>query len=195
MIAYKVQRVTDPAAEPVSLARAKAHLRIEDGFTLDDELIGAYISAARDQAEKYCNRSFASADFFLLLPFLPGGSAVPVSLPDPLTSAVTEISYVDSNGDEQVLSPAEYTLDPDRQEIRPTSAWPSFATRPKVTYTAGPDASASPPETPPGSVIQAMLLLITDMYETREAQIVGSSIAQNPAAELRLSLHRVEMGI
>lgn len=194
MITYKVQRVTEPAAEPVSLATAKDHLKLEADFNLEDDLIAAYISAARDEAEKYCNRSFALADFFLLLDALPRGRK-PLHLPDPLTAEVNGITYLDESGTEQTLDPAGYTFDADRQHVRPAEAWPTYARSVKVSYSAGPDASASPPQVPPKSVVQAMLLLLTDMYEVRQAQVVGNMINANPAAAMRLSLHRVEMGV
>lgn len=192
MMRYKVQRVTDPAVEPVTLARAKEQLRIESGFTDDDDLIQAYIGSARDQAEKYCNRSFARADFFLLINEFPN-SDDPLHLPDPVTSAVSEISYIDENNVEQTVT--GFTLDTDRQQIRPDDAWPVPASGVKIKYTAGPDGSASPPETAPASVVQGMLLIITDMYEMRTTQVRGTIVTQNPAATMRLSLHRVEMGV
>lgn len=194
MITYKVQRVTDPAVEPISLAEAKEHLRIEPGFALEDDLISLYVSAARDQAEKYCNRSFALADFFLLLSRFPGGTA-PLTLPDPLTTAVSEISYIDSTGAEQVVDPGDYTVDTDRQQIRPAQAWPIGASSIKVDYSAGPDGSASPAEKPPKMVVEGMLLLVADMYELRTAQVTGSIITENPAAAMRFDLYRVEMGV
>lgn len=194
MITYKVQRVTDPAVEPISLARAKEQLRLEPDFTLDDDLIGSYISAARDQAEKYCNRSFALADFVLLCGRFPAGRQ-PLQLPDPLTTNVSSLTYIDDQGDEQTIDPSDYTVDFTRQEIRPTDFWPVPASSVLIGYSAGPDGSASPSEEPPQSVIQGMLLLITDMYENREAQFVGTIAADNPAAALRLHLHRVEMGV
>lgn len=194
MITYKVQRLTDPAVEPISRALAKEHLRLESDFTLDDDLIDAYISAARDEAEKYCNRSFALADFFLLVSRFPGG-ITPLHLPDPLITEVASIEYIDGDNAEQTLDASGYTFDAARQQIRTSDAWPVGATGIKVTYSAGPDGSASPAEEPPRSVKQAMLLLISDMYELRQSQITGSILTTNPAAAMRLSLHRVEMGV
>lgn len=194
MITYKVQRKTDPQVEPITLARAKEQLRLEADFTLDDSLIEFYISAARDQAEKYCNRAFALADFSLLLARFPAGSGA-ITLPDPDTADVTAITYVDETGTEQTVDPSEYTVDVARQQIRPAGFWPVGATSLLVEYSAGPDASASPAQEPPKSVVQAMLLLITDMYELRTSQVTGTIITENPAAAMRLSLHRVEMGV
>lgn len=194
MITYNVKRKSDPAVEPITLARAKEHLRLEPDFTLDDDLIQFYISAARDQAEKYCNRSFALADFALLLARFPSGGDA-ITLPDPDTVNVTAITYVDENGTEQSVSASDYTVDTERQQIRPSGFWPVGAKSVLVEYSAGPDASASPPQEPPKAVIQAMLLLITDMYELRASQVTGAMISENPAASLRLDLHRVEMGV
>jgi len=191
MITYKVQRVTDPDVEPVTLVQAKAHLNVD--HDLDDDLIEAYISAARDQSERYCNRAFAMADFLLLLRSLPAGTA-PIPLPDPGTKSVESITYLDETGTEVTIPDTEYTVDVIRQQIRPATAWPIYGSSVVVRYTAGPDGSASPAETPPKTILQAILLLLADMYELREAQVVGTSVAQNPAAAVRLSLYRVDMG-
>lgn len=194
MITYKVQRITEPEVEPITPALAKEHLRIESSFTFDDDLITAYISAAREQAEKYCNRSFAQADFYLMLRRFPAGD-LPITLPDPQTSDVASVTYVDGTGAEQTVAVSDYIVDATRQQIRPTGNWPTVADSVLVRYTAGPDGSASPAEKPPRSVEQAMLLIIADMYEMRTTQVAGTIITQNPAAAMRLSLHRVEMGV
>jgi len=49
-------RETQPSVEPVSLAEAKLHLRIDSEN--DDTLIQSLISSARQWAEDYCDRTF-----------------------------------------------------------------------------------------------------------------------------------------
>ncbi len=47
----KAQLITPPATEPVTLADAKLHLRVETEMEEDDDLIAALIVTAREQAE------------------------------------------------------------------------------------------------------------------------------------------------
>ncbi|MDG5498965.1 head-tail connector protein [Marinobacter sp. BGYM27] len=47
----------------------------------------------------------------------------------------------------------------------------------------------------PASIKAALLLVIGDLYENREAQIVGTIRADNPAVERLLHFYRVGMGV
>jgi len=55
---------------------------------------------------------------------------------------------------------------------------------------------SEPPSEPvlPASVEQAVLLLVGDYYALREAQVTGTILVQNPAAEALLHFYRVGMG-
>ena len=53
-----LQLVTPPAEEPVSLAEARLHLRVD--FTDDDALITSLIAAARQAAETLTGRQFVT---------------------------------------------------------------------------------------------------------------------------------------
>lgn len=70
--------VEDLAAEPVTLAEAKAFLVIDAGYTEDDTLLTALIKSARQLLEKYTNLSFGEKTlkaftdkYFLDLPYGP----------------------------------------------------------------------------------------------------------------------------
>jgi hypothetical protein len=132
--------ITPPAAEPVTLAEAKLHLRVETGFTDDDALITAMITAARARAETVTRRAFVSQVWKLVLDQFPapgvnvgsanwygpqwGNSPGPMTVlrPDgktgfeiyldhaPLVS-VDSITYTDVDGTTQTLSPSAYKVD------------------------------------------------------------------------------------
>lgn len=58
------------------------------------------------------------------------------------------------------------------------------------------DSDQSSEEAPrlPASVEQAVLLLVGDYYALREAQVMGSSLVKNPAAEALMHFYRIGLG-
>ena len=117
-----MQLITPPAGEPVSLAEAKLHLRVD--FDDDDSLIQVLISAARQAAETLTNRQLVTARWRMVLDSFPGPSlmGVPagqvftlpghaVLLPKSPVQSVVEIRYLDMAGVWQVMPAANYTVD------------------------------------------------------------------------------------
>jgi hypothetical protein len=120
---HGIRQTVPPAIEPVTLTLAKLHLRLDADFTLDDTLIGLYISAAREHCERYTNTldhfpwpwgcggtlPTRGRDFtYQLGPYIEG---LAIRLPKPRTLAVTSIQYFDSTNTLQTLDPASYYLD------------------------------------------------------------------------------------
>jgi hypothetical protein len=62
--------------EPVTLAEAKLHLRIDN--TDDDDLISALITTARRWAEDYCDRTFVVSEYTMSLDSFYGAIGSPV---------------------------------------------------------------------------------------------------------------------
>ena len=60
-----LQLITPPAIEPVTLAEAKAHLKVDT--TDDDTLITSLIAAARARAEWHTRRAFITQGWMLWL--------------------------------------------------------------------------------------------------------------------------------
>jgi len=117
-----MQLITPPAGEPISLAEAKLHLRVD--FDDDDSLIQILISAARQAAETITNRQLVTARWRMVLDGFPGPSlmGVPagqtftlpghaVLLPKSPVASVVEIRYLDMAGAWQVMPVANYTVD------------------------------------------------------------------------------------
>lgn len=167
--------VTPPATEPLTLAEAKAHLRV-DG-TDEDTLITALIIAARESIETWSRRQLLTATLKLSLDEFPCGDGV-IRIPRPPLQSVSSIQYVDTAGDLQTLAAERYQVDALGQPGRVAPAygthWP--ATRDQlnavhVTFVAG---YTSPPQTSK----HLARLLVGHFYANREA--VDSGLEEMP---------------
>lgn len=118
------QVIVPPAAEPVTVAEVKTHLRVD--HIDEDTLIGAYVSAARRWVETYTRRSLVRQSRRYRLDCF-GGRAI--ELPNSPLRAVSAITYVDSNGDTQMWASTEYRVDAhsDIPRIEPAygESWPT----------------------------------------------------------------------
>ncbi len=159
-----LQLVTPPAGEPVSLAEAKQHLRVDGGD--DDLLIGSLIIAARQAAETKTGRQLITARWKLVLDAFPGPPLMQSSpgasfgLPGHAillakcpVQEVVRIEYLDMNGTTQVMPASDYVLDTACEPARLTpvfgKTWPP--TLPQmgavsVSFDAGYGAASEVPE-------------------------------------------------
>lgn len=132
--------VTAPGSEPITLAEAKLHLRVETAMTDDDTLISALIVSARQAAETITRRALITQTWKLALDQFPApgvniGSANWYGpqwgdSPGPLTSlradgrtgfeifldhaplvSVDSIQYTDPDGVLMTLSAGAYKVD------------------------------------------------------------------------------------
>ncbi len=101
----KFTLVTPPASEPISLAEAKSHLRVD--ITDDDALITTLITAARLRCESELDRSFVNTSWNYTLerfPFVTTDRAasywVPnvIAIPKCPLASVTSVSYTAVDG-------------------------------------------------------------------------------------------------
>ena len=177
-----LQLVTPPAEEPVSLADAKLHLRVD--FTDDDTLITALIAAARQAAETLTGRQIVTARWKLVLDSFPGPSLMGVPAGDPFSlpghailipkspvSSLVSIQYLDMSGTLQTMPATDYTVDaaceparitPVFGKIRPISLPQIGAVT--VTFDAGYGPATSVPE----GIKSWIKLRIGSLYAHRE---------------------------
>lgn len=99
--------VTAPAAEPVSLADLKLHLRVDT--TAEDDLIAGLGVTARQYAETFTQRAIPIQTWDYKLDRFPCLSEF--YLPNAPCISVTSITYVDTNGDSQPLATSVYDTD------------------------------------------------------------------------------------
>lgn len=106
---------TEPAAEPVSTAEAKAHLRVS--ISDDDTYIGALITAARRMVEAQTNRALITQVWDYYLDRWPVGDSFP--LPFAPLQTVTGVYYTDTDDTTATMSATtEYQADTSQEPGR-----------------------------------------------------------------------------
>jgi len=150
-------------AEPITLAEAKAHLRVV--ISDEDDYIIALITAARQMIEGRTQRVLVPVDKTIPLPAFVDG----VPLPGVPFGEITSITYIDQDGAAQTLDTAVYEVnafvEPATLERKYGQSWPAVQTGSiRVNFTAGYTAPADVPH----ALKQWMLLAIGAMYENRE---------------------------
>lgn len=99
--------ITPPAIEPVTLAEAKVHLKVDT--TDDDALIMRAISGAGARAEWHVGRAFITQSWMLRLDCWPQSNLIEIPLP-PLQVVNTITTYAMDDA-ATVLDPASYQVD------------------------------------------------------------------------------------
>ena len=177
-----LKRLTAPATEPITLAEAKAHCRVDT--TDDDSLIQGYITTAREFVEDYIDRSLVTQRLTMKLDAFPHE----IELPRPPMAAsgsatAVIVTYVTGEaGGTATLATTDYRVDRDSTPgvIRTTYAgsWPSHLLDQNsvtITWWAGYGDATSIPQ----RVKNAMLMVVHELYEKR-----GN--AEMPVAAMRL---------
>lgn len=159
--------VTPPQVEPVTLADAKAHLRISHAD--EDQLIGALISAARRVAEARTGLCFIRQGWAYFRDAWPEDGIIALPL-GPVLS-VEDLAVFGEDDEKAVIDPAHYVVDPasrpPRLMLRGSRIWqrPGRAVNGiGVTLVAGFGTS---PDEVPQPLRLAMLQLVAHWYEHR----------------------------
>ena len=177
-----LQLVTPPVEEPVSLAEARLHLRVD--FPDDDALIVSLIAAARMAAETLTGRQLVTARWKLVLDSFPGPSLIGVPagrsfslpghailLPKCPVQSVVSLQYLDMASTTQTMPATDYTVDAACEPARVTPVFGKIWPIPLpqigavgVTFDAGYGTAAS---VPPG-IKSWIKLRVGSLYAHRE---------------------------
>ena len=173
---YKL--ITGPASEPVSLAEARSHLKLED-VAAENEILMIYIKAARQMCEQYTRRAIGSQTWELQM---DGLSDDDYPLEKTPVQSITSVKYYDMNNVEQTLSSSVYQLidseEPNEIALKYGQTWPvtrGDESNVKIRFIAGYT-------TVPGPSISAMLLIIGHLYANREDVVSGKTVSEVPMA-------------
>ena len=160
-----LQLTSPPALEPVTLAEAKAHLKLDTSD--EDALVATLITAARARAEWHSGRAFVTQGWMLRLDSWPQDGIAEIPLP-PLVS-VGEVAVIADDDVRTVLDPAVCYVDKASEPGRVVFAdGPPVRLRKRdcleIAFTAGYGDAAT---AVPGSIREAILEIVGDLYSHR----------------------------
>lgn len=186
MYAHKI--ITPPSDLPVTLARAKEHLRVLHDD--EDNMILLYIAAATAHAEQYLQRKLMPQTAQEKRPF--PHSNCPLELSANPVRSITSFSYWNNDVIEAEVEIEETDYQIDKQSSiatlypKPNQYWPQTSDRilpVTIVYEVGYEDQTAIPQ----DIIHAILLLLTTMYERRE-----DTVKQLPTmAENLLNRHKI----
>lgn len=169
-----------PSVEPISLAEAKAHLRVDEDA--EDDLISALTASARGWVERQYGLALITQGWSFYLDRLPEGGAV--ALPLAPQQAVASVTFHAADGGTTELDADDYAYDaisqPARLIFKSVSGGASLRRLNglEIAYTAGFGDAA---DDVPAPIRQALLLLIAHWFERREPVAMGGEAPEVPA--------------
>jgi len=159
--------VRPPASEPVTLAEARAHLRVT--HVEEDALIGALITSARRVAEAKTGLCFMAQGWTVFHDSWPENGLI--TLPLWPVRAIEELAVFGEEDEKAVIDPSHYVADlaarPARLMLRGSRQWrrPGRALSGiAITLEAG---FGPAPEDVPAPLRQAVLMLVAHWYAQR----------------------------
>jgi uncharacterized phiE125 gp8 family phage protein len=179
------------SSEPVSLELAKAHCRVDID---DDDVLfeSVYIPAARQSAEEYTGLTLTAVQMMdVAEEWMCTSNTIPLTA-SPVAS-LDAITAILDDGTRQSLDLVAYGATIITRQMRSVvytaQVLPEAASF-EVMYTTGYPDGAFPP-----SLLLAMLMLVGDAYENREAQQSGVTVQDNPRTVALLDPFRLTFGV
>ena len=178
-------RATPPAVEPVTLAEAKAHLRVDTSD--DDTYIGTLIAAAREWCEEYLDRTLVHTQWLVRFDTFPPDGTHDIELPRPPmaaagTTTAVALTFTFENGTTSTYSTASYRVDragtPGTVKTLYGQTWPPHLRDDNaisVTWWGGYGASGT---SVPAAIRHAILMLVGHWYDGARSGVVMGSISK-----------------
>lgn len=165
--------ITAPTVEPVDIADVKLQAVIDSDA--DDDLIGVFITAAREHAEGITGRSLAPQTLEVVLDGFPCGN---IQLPRGPVTSITSVKYTDVDGVEQaIVSGTDYDeyMSDVSSYVRPVfgESWPETKVIPgavRVRYESGWGAD----DCPKAAKVWIMVR-VAGLYAQREGFTIGGN--------------------
>lgn len=169
---------TEPTAEPVTLAMAKAHLQVT--HNADDAFILRLIKAARKRFEGLTYRKLCTQTLTIILDAheVTWHVYVPAR---PFTS-LTSIKYYGTDGTLTAYTEGTdfYTVGTDPMELVAMTAFSPYRSR--AAYQVIGTAGYGDPEDVPADVRTCLLTMIADAFHNPESTVTGQLINEMPGS-------------
>jgi len=169
---------TAPASTAISLAQAKAFLRIDSDYDDDDSYITSLINVATSVVEEYTRRRLITQTYNLFYDEFP--PYIDLQIGD--VASVTHIKYYDTDNTQQTLATSEYDVDtvirPGRIYQAETGDFPNTYERPnavEVEFIVGATAADIP-----APIVQAIYITLGRYYENRQDVVLGTQVQELP---------------
>lgn len=171
--------VTAPAAEPISTAEAKTHLRVDSSD--DDTYIGTLVTAARRWVENTYGLALVTQTWDGSITAFPRGDVI--AIPKYPVASVTSVTYHDDDlSTSTAFSSSNYQVDvatrPPRIVLKNGVNWPADTLRLSsgvvVRFDAGYGDAADVPE----DIKHAVKLLVGQMYAHREPEVTNTTVSK-----------------
>ena len=178
-------RQTPPAIEPVTLAEAKQHLRVDSND--DDAYIAGLVRAAREWVEQYLDRTLVLTQWAVRFDRFPIDSTQDIELPRPPiatagTATAISLTYTLENGSTAAYSSASYRVDrystPAAVKTLYGQTWPPHLWDDNaltITYWAGYGANSNDV---PAAIRHAMLMLVAHWYDGSRSGVLTGTISK-----------------
>ena len=177
-----LKRITAPASQPITLADAKVHCRVDPDITAEDELITSLVVAATEECEHLLQRSLITQVWQRSLDGWPDGDAIELGML-PVRS-VDSVLYIDTSGQQQAVPGSSWVLD-DASELEawvlPARgyAWPDTldtANAVRVLFTTGYGDPAAVPD----AIKTWIRARVATLYGFRAELLAGVSLQELP---------------
>jgi len=176
-----VIRTSAPLVEPLTLAQAKAHLRV-DGSD-EDTLITALIGVAREACEDRTEQTLVETAWRYTTTHLPHCGLRLMMGP---VLSVQSVAYIDTNGQTQTLASDQWRLADDWLLPAYGVVWPLTLCQPAAVTVAYKCGFGSTAASVPGPLVAWMKLAIGDLFENRTANADKPAVPQHFADMLLL---------
>jgi uncharacterized phiE125 gp8 family phage protein len=172
---WRLSLVTAPTVEPVSVAEAKLHAKIDSED--EDSQVLDWIRAATRKVEHDTEMALLTQTWDLSIGAFPGYSPYTVTLPIRPVQSITHVKYWNAAGTEQTWLGTNYFLDPSTLSLGLTvnGTWPTDLRELQpgtIRFVAGYTSADLVPE----DLRQAIKLLVGHFNINRQTINIGTSV-------------------